>query len=100
MRGYLRRLAPAKTQTVIADKPVSKQPSRLHPTSCAFSQVGCFFWFLFFITELGEQMAGTGVPGCAEGLLKPAFKTDRPEQVAPASPPEGEEGVCFFFSQR
>lgn len=47
-------------------------------------------------------MAGTGVPGCVEGLLKPAFKTDRPEQVAPASPPEGEdgEGVYFFFPRR
>lgn len=56
-------------------------------------QSGCFS----FITDLGEQMAGTGVPGCAEGLLKPAFKADRPEQVAPASPPEGEEGVYFFF---
>lgn len=47
VRGYLRRLAPAKTQTVIADKRVQKQPSRLHPTSCAFSQVVffCFFYY-------------------------------------------------------
>lgn len=48
VRRYLRRLAPAKTQTVIADKRVQKQPSRLHPTSWAFSQV-VFFVFLFLL---------------------------------------------------
>lgn len=36
-----------------------------------------------------EQIVGTEVPGYAGRLLKPAFKTYLPEQVAPASPSGG-----------
>lgn len=61
------------------------------PKWLAASDILCFL--LGFYPRDGEQIAGTEVPGYAEGRLKPAFKTNMPEQVAPASP----SGVDFLM---
>lgn len=84
--GMPSQVAPARnTQTVIADKRVQNEGSCLHPASCAFRRV-------FFYPRDGEQMAGTGAPRRAEGLLIPAFKSTC-LNMSPSPSPRG-----FTFS--
>lgn len=63
-----RRCPPPPLQVILASDWSALAEAAKDPTSCASSR------FLYQRRD-GEQMAGTGVPGCAErDLLKPAFK--------------------------
>lgn len=87
------QVIPASDWSAIADKRPSLAlvEAAKDPTSCASSR--CLYQ-----RRDGEQMAGTGVPGCAErDLLKPAFKKLTCSNKSARRHPGGGgvEGVCL-----